>query len=71
MELERHIALMLSSLQALVLKAEIAALSGGTSEWSAQQITEAWSVARRLNLIGPAMEQPEYSLLAREKVRPV
>ena len=25
-------------------------------------------VARRLNLIGPAFEQPEYSLLAREKV---
>ena len=42
--------------------------AGGTSEWSAQQLTEAWSVARRLNLIGPAFEQPEYSLLAREKV---
>lgn len=41
---------------------------GGTSEWSAQQLTEAWSVARRLNLTGPAFEQPEYSLLAREKV---
>ncbi|CAL5222112.1 g4425 [Coccomyxa viridis] len=40
----------------------------GTSEWSAQQLTEAWGVARRLNLIGPAFEQPEYSLLAREKV---
>ena len=25
-------------------------------------------MARRLNLIGPAFEQPEYSLLAREKV---
>jgi len=40
----------------------------GTSEWSAQQITEAWEVAHRLGLIGPAMEQPEYNLLAREKV---
>ncbi|CAM6020112.1 unnamed protein product [Sphagnum balticum] len=40
----------------------------GTSEWSAQQITEAWEVAHRLDLIGPAMEQPEYNLLAREKV---
>ena len=26
-------------------------------------------MAKRLNLIGPAFEQPEYSLLAREKVR--
>ncbi|CAI5534912.1 unnamed protein product [Closterium sp. Naga37s-1] len=40
----------------------------GTSEWSAAQITEACEVARRLNLIGPAMEQPEYNLIAREKV---
>ncbi|XP_024397348.1 probable voltage-gated potassium channel subunit beta [Physcomitrium patens] len=40
----------------------------GTSEWSAQQITEAWEVAERLGLIGPAMEQPEYNLLVREKV---
>lgn len=40
----------------------------GTSEWTAQQITEAWDVAHRLDLIGPAMEQPEYNLLAREKV---
>lgn len=40
----------------------------GTSEWTAQQITEAWDVAHRLDLVGPAMEQPEYNLLAREKV---
>ncbi|KAJ7299081.1 hypothetical protein O6H91_11G029200 [Diphasiastrum complanatum] len=40
----------------------------GTSEWSAQQITEAWEVAGRLGLIGPTVEQPEYSLLARDKV---
>ena len=42
--------------------------AGGTSEWTAQQLTEAWSVSKRLNLVGPAFEQPEYSLLAREKV---
>ena len=42
--------------------------TGGTSEWTAQQLTEAWSVSKRLNLVGPAFEQPEYSLLAREKV---
>ncbi|CAJ2673645.1 unnamed protein product [Trifolium pratense] len=40
----------------------------GTSEWTAQQITEAWSVAQRLDLIGPIVEQPEYNLLNRHKV---
>ncbi|KAK8944470.1 putative voltage-gated potassium channel subunit beta [Platanthera zijinensis] len=40
----------------------------GTSEWSAQQITEAWAVAGRLDLVGPVVEQPEYNLLARRKV---
>lgn len=40
----------------------------GTSEWSAQQITEAWECARRLDLIGPAVEQPEYNLFSRDKV---
>ena len=40
----------------------------GTSEWTAHQITEACEVAKRLHLIGPAMEQPEYNLLARDKV---
>jgi aryl-alcohol dehydrogenase-like predicted oxidoreductase len=32
----------------------------GTSEWSAAQITEAYHVAERYNLIPPTMEQPEY-----------
>ena len=40
----------------------------GTSEWDAQQITEAWEVAKRLHLIGPAVEQPQYNLLARDRV---
>ncbi|KAG1361425.1 putative voltage-gated potassium channel subunit beta [Cocos nucifera] len=40
----------------------------GTSEWSAQQITEAWAVANRLDLVGPIVEQPEYNLLSRHKV---
>ncbi|XP_059631202.1 probable voltage-gated potassium channel subunit beta [Cornus florida] len=40
----------------------------GTSEWSAQQITEAWGVAQRLDLIGPIVEQPHYNLLHRHKV---
>lgn len=40
----------------------------GTSEWTAQQITEAWECANKLGLIGPAMEQPQYNLFEREKV---
>ncbi|KAF2285612.1 hypothetical protein GH714_005807 [Hevea brasiliensis] len=40
----------------------------GTSEWSAQQITEAWGIAERLDLLGPVVEQPEYNLLSRHKV---
>ena len=40
----------------------------GTSEWSAQQITEAWGVAQRLDLVGPVVEQPEYNLFNRHKV---
>ncbi|KAL8122016.1 putative voltage-gated potassium channel subunit beta [Apium graveolens] len=40
----------------------------GTSEWSAQQITEACGVAEKLGLVGPIVEQPEYNLLSRHKV---
>jgi voltage-dependent potassium channel beta subunit len=40
----------------------------GTSEWSAQQITEAHAIAQKLGLEGPVMEQPEYNLFTREKV---
>lgn len=40
----------------------------GTSEWSAQQITEACEVAKRLDLVGPIVEQPEYNMFARHKV---
>jgi len=40
----------------------------GTSEWSADQIAEAHGVARALSLAGPTMEQPQYSMLVREKV---
>jgi len=40
----------------------------GTSEWSAQQITEAQAVARTHGLTPPRMEQPEYNLLHRDKV---
>jgi voltage-dependent potassium channel beta subunit len=40
----------------------------GTSEWSAQQITEAHAVARANGLTPPVMEQPQYNLLHRDKV---
>lgn len=40
----------------------------GTSEWSAQEIMEAHMVAKQYNLIGPTMEQPQYNMLARDKV---
>ena len=38
-----------------------------TSEWSAANIEEAYGVAKRLNLIPPACEQPQYNLLHRER----
>ncbi|KAG0266318.1 hypothetical protein DFQ27_009854 [Actinomortierella ambigua] len=40
----------------------------GTSEWTAQQITEAHLVAQRLNLVGPLMEQPQYNMFHRDRV---
>jgi len=40
----------------------------GTSEWSKAQIMEAYQIARREHLIPPLMEQPEYSMLKRDKV---
>ncbi len=40
----------------------------GTSEWSAQEITEAHLVARQNHLIGPVMEQPQYNLFHRKRV---
>lgn len=40
----------------------------GTSEWSAQQIMEAYAIARREHLIPPLMEQPHYNMFHRERV---
>lgn len=40
----------------------------GTSEWSAQQITEAHAAAREWHLTPPTMEQPQYNLFERQKV---
>jgi voltage-dependent potassium channel beta subunit len=40
----------------------------GTSEWSAEEIIQACAVAAQFNLVPPTMEQPQYSLLVRERV---
>jgi voltage-dependent potassium channel beta subunit len=40
----------------------------GTSEWSGVEIMEAHRAAHQYGLIGPAMEQPQYNLLERNKV---
>jgi voltage-dependent potassium channel beta subunit len=39
----------------------------GTSEWTAQQITEAWWIARHLGLEPPRVEQPQYNMFHRER----
>jgi voltage-dependent potassium channel beta subunit len=39
----------------------------GTSEWTGAQLRDAHALADRRNLYAPAVEQPQYSLLARDK----
>lgn len=39
----------------------------GTSEWSAQQITEAFGIAREHHLVPPTMEQPQYNMFCRDR----
>ena len=39
----------------------------GTSEWSAQEIEEAYRVAEKYNCIPPTMEQPQYNMFVRER----
>jgi aryl-alcohol dehydrogenase-like predicted oxidoreductase len=40
----------------------------GTSEWSAQEITQAHAIARECHLVAPTMEQPQYNLFHRHRV---
>lgn len=40
----------------------------GTSEWSSEQIREAYHIARREQLRPPLMEQPQYNMFKRDKV---
>lgn len=44
------------------------ALYWGTSEWSAEEIRQAWEIADRRNLRKPQMEQPQYNLFFRNRV---
>ena len=40
----------------------------GTSEWTAEQLKEAFCICKERNLIKPTMEQPEYNMYRRERV---
>lgn len=40
----------------------------GTSEWSSQQIMQAYTIASQEHLIPPLMEQPQYNMFHRERV---
>jgi len=44
------------------------ALYWGTSQWHADQIMEAWSIAEKHHLQKPQMEQPQYNLFVRRLV---
>jgi len=39
----------------------------GTSEWSVEEIKEAYKISKDLNLTPPSMEQPQYNLLYRDR----
>jgi voltage-dependent potassium channel beta subunit len=40
----------------------------GTSEWTAEEITKAHTIAEKHHLVPPSMEQPQYNLLTRKRV---
>jgi len=54
------------AMQILINQGKI--LYWGTSEWSAQEIMEAYSVARQYGLTPPTMEQPQYNMFYRQRV---
>jgi voltage-dependent potassium channel beta subunit len=55
-----------AAMDMLVLQGKV--LYWGTSEWPAEAIHEAHRIARENRLVAPAMEQPQYNLLHRERV---
>jgi hypothetical protein len=61
-------ALTLATLTNAVANTYIRALDWGTSEWSATDILQAQAVADKLGLVSPVVEQPEFSLLRRDRV---
>ena len=65
-DLETPIEETVRAMHNLIVQGKI--LYWGTSEWTAQQLTEAYAAAREYNLTPPTMEQPEYNLFRREKV---
>ncbi len=50
----------------LILQGKV--LYWGTSEWSAQELMEAYAIARQHHLTPPTMEQPQYNMFVRERV---
>ncbi len=54
------------AMDALITQGKI--LYWGTSEWNAQQIMEAYGIARQYGLTPPTMEQPEYNMFRRDNV---
>lgn len=54
-----------SAMHNLIAQGKI--LYWGTSEWTAEEITEAYEFARANHLTPPTMEQPQYNLLDRER----
>ncbi|MDQ3046752.1 MAG: aldo/keto reductase [Bacteroidota bacterium] len=53
------------TMQDLISQGKI--LYWGTSEWSSQEIMEAYSVARQFGLTPPTMEQPQYNMFHRDR----
>jgi voltage-dependent potassium channel beta subunit len=49
----------------LVIQGKV--LYWGTSEWSAEEITRAHTIAEKHHLVAPSMEQPQYNLLTRKR----
>ena len=65
-DLETPIEETVRSMDTLIQQGKV--LYWGTSEWSAQQIQEAYGVARQYGLTPPTMEQPQYNMFARDRV---
>jgi voltage-dependent potassium channel beta subunit len=65
-DLETPIEETVSSMETLIRQGKI--LYWGTSEWSAQQIQEAYGIARERGWTPPTMEQPQYNMLHRDRV---